>query len=115
MVSMFFSLNLNKKTTFMGATKANNYNDIEVEIPTLCDGISHPARKRIVDLLDQYKMCRNIDLTRLLNLSGTAVMNHLIKLQRAELIEITYEVHHYEVRLARKRVRKLIEYLESLE
>ena len=98
----------------MGATKENNYNEKEIEIAYLCDAIAHPARKRIVDLLSKHHFCRNVELTSLLNLSPTAVMNHLIKLKRAELIEIKYGMHHYKVILNFQRLEVLIDYLSSL-
>ena len=114
MIRIFFSNILNGKQRFMGAIKENNYNEKELEIAYLCDAIAHPARKRIVDLLYKYQFCRNIDLADSLNLSPTAIMNHLTKLKRADLIHIQYGMHHYKVILNSKKIKVLINYLNSI-
>lgn len=98
----------------MGAIKDNNYTDKEFEIAYLFDALSHPARKRIVDKLTECPNCRNVDLARYLNLSQTAVMNHLLKMKRAKLIEIHYDLHHYEVILDKKRLETITKYIEGL-
>jgi DNA-binding transcriptional ArsR family regulator len=98
----------------MGAIKANNYVEEEISIAMLCDAISHPARKRMLDLLNDHVYLRNIDLVRLLNLSPTAIMNHINTMKKVDLVEINYSMHWYEVRLVRGRLDELIEYLEKI-
>lgn len=98
----------------MGAIKANNYVEEEINIAMICDAFSHPARKRMIDLLNEHAFLRNIDLVRLLNLSPTAIMNHINTMKRIDLVEISYTMHWYEVRLVRGRLDELIEYLERI-
>ncbi len=98
----------------MGAIKENNYTDKEFEIAHLFDAISHPARKRIVEKLTECAYCRNVDLSQYLNLSQTAVMNHLLKMKRAKLIEIHYDYHHYKVILDKKRLELITKFIEGV-
>lgn len=97
----------------MGIIKDNNYTDEELEIAKLFDAISHPARKRILDLLKENYVLRNIDLSELLNLSTTAVMNHLNKLRETRIIEDRYFIHYHIIVLKKDRLKKLTDYLET--
>jgi predicted transcriptional regulator len=98
----------------MGAIKENNYTDHEFEIAHLFDAIGHPARKRIIEILNQHNFHKNIDLAEYLNLSPACVMNHLNKLKRADLVSIRYDVHYYEIRLNKIRLKKIAEYIHGI-
>lgn len=111
---MNFLTNLNRKPLKMGAIKDNNYTEKEFEIAHLFDALSHPARKRTIEYLKDVPFYMNTDLARLLNLSPASVMNHMIKLKRAKLVKITYQLHCYEVSLNRKRLEAIIDYVDGV-
>jgi len=97
----------------MGIIKDNNYSEQELEIAKLFDAVSHPARKRILDLLQVNLVLRNTDLSSILNLTPTAVRNHLNKLKETRIIETYYDIHHHEIVLNPERLRLISDYLEK--
>lgn len=99
----------------MGIIKENNYTEEEMEISQLFDAISHPARKRILDLLKERYVLRNIDLSDILNLSPTAVMNHLNKLRDSRIISVEYFIHFHVLSLNKERLKKIVSYLETFD
>lgn len=92
-LKLFFP-NLNRKTIKMGLIKENNYTDSEIQFALLGKAFGHPGRIRILNLLKQEGLLRNIDLYKLLNLSIPATHKHLGILKQANLIEEHYEIHH---------------------
>lgn len=112
---MNFSTKLNRKLSFMGAIKSNNYSQEELQLALLGRAISHPARKKIIDRLVTFKTYRNIDFSKELNLSPTAVKNHLDTLKAAHLIRTIYMVHYYEVILEPEGFKLLNEFLRKID
>lgn len=84
----------------MGAVKDNPYTYEEATVSMTARAIAHPARVKILNILcDNEIGCRNIDLAKILNFSKPNVKNHLNFMKEANLLEIDYFVHFYNVRL----------------
>lgn len=90
----------------MGAVKDLDYLEKEISLSLYFRAIAHPARVKIItQLYDEKKACRNIDLTKFLNLSRTTVKNHLDMMKEAGILTITYFPHHYEITLNDRGMR----------
>ncbi len=83
----------------MGLIKPNDYSTNEMKFDAVSKAISHPARSRIIDLLLNCDIIRNIDLSEYLNLSPAMVTKHLDYLKRAEVIYCDYRIHYDILRL----------------
>lgn len=84
----------------MGAIKNNKYSLEETLVSLTAKAIAHPARVKILKILkDDLMGCRNTDLAMILNFSKPNVKNHLQFMKDADLLEINYYVHFYDVRL----------------
>jgi len=83
----------------MGLIKPNNYDLNEMKFSLIANALSHPARKRIIEILLEERYVRNIDLIHYLNLSKASVTRHLTCMKRAELLECKYHIHFDELML----------------
>jgi DNA-binding transcriptional ArsR family regulator len=79
----------------MPASKTKHFTIDEQEIALLGRALAHPARVRILTILSQTGLTRNIDLIPLLKLSKTTIQNHIKKLQDADLILIKYHMNSF--------------------
>lgn len=99
----------------MGIIKENNYSQLDMRLALLGRAIGHPARKKIIDILQSEYVTRNTDLTKLLNLTVKSVSEHLSKLRDARLIDETYHIHFNEIRLNLEGFNELQDYLDQLK
>lgn len=76
----------------MGLRKPQDYSEEEISTALFGRAIAHPARVKIINLLNKNKLSLK-EIGRVINLSPTAVRNHLQILQDAKLLSIEYQVH----------------------
>lgn len=89
----------------MGSIKDNYYLEEERKISQLCRAAAHPARVKIIDhLLSNQMGCRNTDLAKWLKFSKPTVKHHIDFMKEAELIQVDYFLHYYNIRLNEKGI-----------
>lgn len=98
----------------MGVIKDNYYSPEEIHLAKIGKAIGHPARKKILDRLMNGNLCRNIDLSKELNLSVPCIASHLQKLREAGLIKEVYHIHYHEIHLNVRGFELLKLYLSEL-
>lgn len=98
----------------MGASKLVQYSDNTIDLGIIIRGISHPARIKIVKLLLEFTMLRNIDLCSELELGKSAINAHLLKMKEAGIIHIEFYPNCNVVRLNRKRMIPVLNFIESV-
>ncbi len=77
----------------MGLTKPNNYGEDEIKFTLIATALGHPARKRIIDIIQRYSFVRNTDLPTHLNLHHATVTQHINCLRKSGLVTCEYFVH----------------------
>lgn len=75
----------------MPATKKHVFDSTEIQYSLIGRALAHPARIRIIEILNQRGYVRNTDLSKMLHLSKTAVSNHIKKLEDASIVKLTFE------------------------
>ncbi len=95
----------------MGAIKPNNYTQNELNVALIADAISHPIRKRMVEILHNEIFMRNIDFAKQFKLTKPTIQNHLQKLKNAGLIHCIYHTHFYEIKLNANNFSELIAFI----
>jgi predicted transcriptional regulator len=98
----------------MGIIKENNYSQDDLSFALLGRALAHPARKRIIDIIQEDRISTSVVLAKRLNLSIKATCDHLIKLREAKLILDHYSIHFHEIRLNPIGFEKLEEYIEKI-
>lgn len=83
----------------MGASKLNQYSSSEKEFAKLSLALAHPARVRIMRIIESNEFIRNVDLVDLLNLSKSTIHEHIYKLKEADLIELVFLQNSYRLKL----------------
>ncbi len=77
----------------MGLTKDNNYSTNQLNVALFGKAIGHPARAKILELLQTRKDIPFEQLHKLLNLSQPTTRIHVEKLKCANLIKEYYIFH----------------------
>jgi len=98
----------------MGAIKAYDYSENEWDVAKFGKGIGHPMRKRLLALLREEGWCRNIDFSRLMNVSPSTVKEHVDFLVVANLVTINYSFHHYDIVLNREGFKVMQDFLDEM-
>ena len=98
----------------MGLIKPNNYDPNEVKFSLIASALSHPARNRVIEILQEERFVRNIDLIHYLNLSKASITRHISCMKRAKLIECKYYIHFDELRLVPETLEYFKFNLENL-
>ena len=83
----------------MGASKTYQFSEKELNMAKFGRALAHPARVRIIRILQQHSCCRNTDLTADLNLVKSSVHDHVKKLLEAGLVSIEFYPNCYLIRL----------------
>lgn len=83
----------------MGASKTYQFSEKELNMAKFGRALAHPARVRIIHLLQQHACCRNIDLTTDLNLGKSSVHDHVKKLLEAGIVSVEFYPNCYLIRL----------------
>jgi len=81
----------------MPASKTKQFTIHEQGIALLGRALSHPARVRILSILNQKQFARNVDLTSDLRLSKTTIQNHVKKLDEAGLVRIDFFMNSFHI------------------
>jgi DNA-binding transcriptional ArsR family regulator len=71
----------------MAKAKINEFTMNEIEIAEFAKAISHPARVRILKLLNELNICMTGEIVDLLPLSQSTVSQHLTELKKVGLIK----------------------------
>lgn len=79
----------------MGASKTLQYSEEELNIALIARAIAHPARVRIIKILQSEEHCRSVDLVQMLNLVPSTVNEHIYKLKDAQLIYLDFTPNCY--------------------
>lgn len=82
----------------MGASKTQQYNQHELAFAKLSLALAHPARVRIMQIIDKEEFIRNIDLLEPLNLTKSTIHKHIKKLKDANLIELEFLRNSYRIK-----------------
>lgn len=90
----------------MGLIKPNDYTFKEVHFADIANAFSHPARNRIVEMLQNGEQLKQVQLPEILRLSKASVCRHLNSLRKAELLDNEYFIHYELLRLNMKTVEK---------
>jgi hypothetical protein len=98
----------------MGAIKAYGYSENEWDIAKFGKGIGHPMRKKLLDLLKKEGWCRNVDFSRMMNVSPSTVKEHVDFLVLANLVRIRYSFHHYEILLNVEGFKVMQDFLDEM-
>lgn len=83
----------------MGASKTYQFSEKELNMAKFGRALAHPARVRIIHLLQQHSSCRNTDLTTDLELVKSSVHAHVKKLLDAGLVSVEFYPNCYLIRL----------------
>ena len=98
----------------MGASKTNQYSTNEIKSAKIAKALSHPARMRILSLLNQETILRNVDLVKDLQLVKSTINSHLYKLLDADLIELEFRANSYWIRSKKEGIQSFSNYVEGL-
>ena len=72
----------------MPASKSKLFTIQEQQMALLGRALAHPARVRILSVLNQNGFTTNRDLIPVLRLSKTTIQNHVKKLEEADLLRL---------------------------
>ena len=96
------------------------YRGISIELATLLDALSHPARLQIIMHMAKYKNCPANNISSRLPLSKSTVSQHMSKLKMAGLIICNpkgvcnrYELNYEKLYLLKKYFSDLINEIDS--
>jgi DNA-binding transcriptional ArsR family regulator len=79
----------------MPASKKSFFTIEENEIALFGRAYAHPARVRILSILDENGYVRNCDLTQILKLDKSTIHDHLKKLEDADLIRTEFYMNSF--------------------
>ncbi|MFA7273478.1 MAG: winged helix-turn-helix domain-containing protein [Crocinitomicaceae bacterium] len=79
----------------MPASKKSFFTPEENQIALYGRAHAHPARVRILTVLDEKGYVRNCELSKILNLSKSTVHDHLKKLEVAQLIRTEFFMNSF--------------------
>ena len=83
----------------MGASKTYQFSKEEINFARCGRALSHPARVRIIRLLQSQTICRNTDLVTELGLVKSTVHDHIKKPVEAGFVSLEFRNNGYEVSL----------------
>jgi len=70
----------------MAKAKLNEFTKKEIQLSELAKALAHPARIRILNILNKDNVCMTGDIVDLLPLSQSTVSQHLVELKKVGLI-----------------------------
>jgi DNA-binding transcriptional ArsR family regulator len=79
----------------MPASKKSFFTSEENEIALLGRAYAHPARVRILSIIDENGYVRNCDLAQSMNLDKSTIHGHLQKLVDADLIRTEFYMNSF--------------------
>lgn len=97
----------------MPVSKTEQFTTNEIKLAIIGRALSHPARIRICELINENGYVKNSELIKELKLSQTSVSNHIKKLHEADLINIDYQPNFFNVHLKQNGMKSISSFLES--
>ena len=91
----------------MAFSKANLFNNEEIDLANLAKAISHPARLKILKILMDKNTCMCGEIVDILPLAQSTVSQHLKELKQADLILGEVEGPKICYCLNRKKIEKI--------
>lgn len=98
----------------MGASKTENYTELQNHISLISKALGHPARVAIVDYLIKVDTCICGDIVNELPLSQPTVSQHLRELKNAGIIQGTIEGNAICYCLNQSTLESFINYLSEV-
>jgi DNA-binding transcriptional ArsR family regulator len=98
----------------MRLIKPDDYQPAEMYLSQIAHALSHPFRRRIIQLLMSGEISTRVEILRRTKLSKVAVYNHVDILINADLIEKDYQVHFEVLQLNYKALLEMKSYLEAI-
>lgn len=75
----------------MGASKTAQYSSNEIQKALVGRALAHPARIRIINVINQNHSVQPLELCTILELNNSSVHNHLTKLIAADVIFLEFK------------------------
>lgn len=97
----------------MGASKTHQYTVREIQAAKIANALGHPARLKILKILNRQGYSRNIDLVNELHLVRSTVNSHLMKLFSAGLIDLEFCSNCYHIKPNLRAMEKITIELEE--
>jgi len=97
----------------MPVSKTDLFTPNEIKLAIIGRALSHPARIRIFELINEFGYVKNIDLSQQLNLTHSSVSNHIKKLKEADLITIEYAPNYFHISLKQNGLNAIYSFAES--
>jgi len=98
----------------MGSIKAYDYTDNEWQVAKFGRAVGHPMRKKLLAIIKEEGRCRNIDFSRLMNVTVSTVKEHVDFLLMANLVRIEYSMHYYDIVLNTDGFKVMEDFLEEI-
>ncbi len=98
----------------MPATKTKQYDFSEKQMAIIGRAVAHPARVRILNLLNQKGPLRNLELANCLRLSISTTHGHLKKLEDASLIKREFYLNSFFIRVNEDMDRSFVTELRKV-
>lgn len=98
----------------MGLIKPNNYNKEEMKFSRIANALSHPARARIIELIQEENTVTQTSLISHLNLNRTSINRHINSLKRANLLLNEYRTHFDILHLNKETLAQFEKRLQKL-
>jgi Mn-dependent DtxR family transcriptional regulator len=99
----------------MGSIKEFDYSKDEWDIARFGRAVSHPMRKKLLTLIKEEGKCRNIDFSRIMNVSVSTVKEHVDFLLSADLVKIEYSMHYYNIILKKDGFQVMEDFLLEMK
>lgn len=111
--SLIFS-NLNRNRLKMGLIKPNNYSKEELKFSKIANALGHPARTRIIELIQEELLVTQTSLVSHLNLNKASIHRHINCLRRANLLLNKYKIHYDMLYLNEETLKQFEKRLQKL-
>lgn len=98
----------------MRLIKPDNYPSQEIHLSKIANALSHPFRRKILELITTGEICTRTEILGYSKLSKVAVYNHVQILKSANLLESTYHVHFEELRLNYSTLNEMKNYMDEI-
>ena len=98
----------------MGLIKPNNYDKTEVKFSCIASALSHPARRRIIVLIQDGEFITQHTLISYLNLNKASVNRHVYYLKKANLLFGVYHVHFEQLKVNEETLEEYENEIKSL-
>lgn len=98
----------------MRLIKPDNYLPEEIYLSKIANALSHPFRRKILELITNGEICTRTEILYYTKLSKVAVYNHVQTLISADLVRSVYHVHFEELRLNYFALSQMKNYMNEI-